>query len=254
MKKFLMAIIGFVALTASAQMPLRNANPSLTYAIKETKGTNACGVAYDPKTNLYYTAFAGNAEYPLESFDSKGQNKYSGKIGIDVRSIWYNRKTKSLEGYGFRNKGKYAIALNSDGLPSAMKEPQGEYESIPGDQLTACPVKNDLYYFDGSYVYILKASNMKEKKRFTLSNIPGNSKNLNSTTLIYTGVKGYELGFLDTYESKLYFTDLKGNYTGTTLLPSNAPRPSMFRFSYANGLVWLFDADARIWHGYWIFN
>lgn len=237
-----------------AQSPLRNANAALTYRIQSNEGTNACGLAYNAKNGLYYTVFAGNTKYPLEAFDNRGQNKYAGEIGLDVRSLWFNAKKKVLEGMAFPQKGKFTISINNAGIPTSMKEPGNEtFSSIPETHSTACPVGKDLYYFDGKQVYVLNGSNYKQKSKFTLKSIPGDISHLNNTTLIYTGKKGFELGFYDSFEGKVYFTDLKGNYSGTTLLPSSAPQATAFRFSYANDMLWLYDASARIWYAYFVF-
>lgn len=243
----------WISVSVLAQTPLRSATQTMTYRIKASGGNNACGVTYNPKADIYYTFFAGNSAYPLESFDARGQNLYSSQIGIDTRSLWYSKE--GLVGYAYPKKGKFSIALSKFGVPGTLKETQAKDEpnEIPNEQSAPALVKKNLYYFDGTYVYVLSSS-LKEKKKFQLRSIPGDKSNLNSTSLIYTGVKGYELGFYDSFEGKLYFTDLKGNYTGTTLLPESAPAAATFKFAYANKMVWLYDANERIWHAYTVFN
>lgn len=254
--RILFLAFGLFASIASsiAQSPLRNANTAMTYHIKSESGTNACAVTYNAKDGLYYTAFAGNTSYPLEAFDSKGQNKYAGEIGIDIRSLWYNAKKKMLEGMAYPQKGKFTISVGSNGMPTSMKEPNEKIlEAIPEGQSTACLIGKNLYYFDGSYVHVLNGSNYKAKSKFSLKSIPGDISHLNSTTLVYTGKKGFELGFYDSFEGKVYFTDLSGNYTGTSLLPNSAPDATAFRFSYANDMLWLYDATERVWQAYFVF-
>lgn len=234
-------------------MPLRNAVQVLQYKVLGTKGSNACAVTYNPEKQLYYTAFAGNSAYPLEVFDTKGQNRYTGAAGVDLRSLWYNPKKHNLQGLGYPRRGLFNITLDDAGLPAAVKPSNDSIAAIPNTQSTAgWDGKGALLFFDGQWLYRFSMG-LKQKKKFVPQSIPGDMANLNNTTVVYTGVKGYELGFYDSFEGKVYFTDLKGAYTGTSMLPASAPRAESFRFSFANGLVWLFNGNERTWFAYRVF-
>lgn len=256
MRMFLF-VLGVSASVSSllAQAPLKNAASVFSYHIRSEGGTNACAVTYNPDTRLYYTAFAGNAAFPLEAFDESGQNRYTGEVGADIRSLWYDAKSRSLQGLAYPQKGKFAIGLDASGLPVSLKEPgERTVASISSPQSTASPAgKLGLLLFDGSTVHRLHPSSLKQKGTIVPKNLPVSAQNLNYTTVVYTGVKGYELGFYDPNDSKIYFTDAKGEYTGTTRLPSDAPQATAFRLSYANGRLWLFDADERTWFAYRLF-
>lgn len=238
-----------------AQSPLKNAVEVFSYSIVSEGGTNACAVSYNPNTGYYYTAFAGNAGFPLEVFDNKGKAVAQTETGVDLRSLWYDAKSNALQGLAYPQRGKFIIGLSGSGIPTSIKEPSNrELPSIPNNQSTAFPGgKLGLLLFDGRTVYRLNPANLKQKGTITPSGLPGDIANLNYTTVVYTGVKNYELGFYDSFEAKVYFTDLKGNYTGTSMLPTTAPTATAFRFSYANNLLWLYDADERVWFAYRIF-
>lgn len=233
-------------------MPLRNAVQVMRYKVVATNGTNACAVTYNPEKQLYYTAFAGNSSYPLEVFDGKGQNRYTGMAGVDLRSLWYNPKKNSLQGLGYPKRGLFNIALGDEGLPGTPQISRDSIAAIPSQSTAAWDGKAGILFFDGQWLYRFTAG-LKQKKKFEPQAIPGDMANLNNTTVVYTGVKGYELGFYDSFEGKVYFTDLKGSYSGTSLLPASAPRAESFRFSFANGLVWLFNGNERTWFAYRVF-
>lgn len=239
----------------AAQTPLKNAVEVFSYSIVSEGGTNACAVTYNPAKGYYYTAFAGNAGFPLETFDVNGKPVAQTETGVDLRSLWFDAKSNSLQGLAYAQRGKFSIGLSAAGTPISIKEPGGkQLESIPNSQSTAFPAgKLGLLMFDGRTVFRLNPANLKSKGSIIPKSLPGDMANLNYTTAVYTGVKGYELGFYDSFEAKMYFTDLKGNYSGSSLLPSTAPVASAFRLSYANNLLWLFDADERIWFAYRIF-
>lgn len=250
-------VLGLAALSAApmAQVPLKTAKEAFTYSIVSQNGTNACAVTYNPGSGYYYTAFAGNAGFPLEVFDTNGKPIAQTETGVDLRSLWYDAKRNALQGLAYPQRGKFSIGLSGNGIPVSIKEPsQKIINSIPNSQSTSTPGgKLGLLLFDGRTVYCLNPSSLKQKGSITPTNLPGDMANLNSTTVVYTGVKGYELGFYDSFEAKMYFTDTKGRYTGSSLLPATAPDADVFRLAYANNLLWLYDADERIWFAYRLF-
>lgn len=245
---------GLIALPFSllAQTPLKNAVEVMKYSIVSEGGNNACAVTYNPGTGYYYTAFAGNATFPLEVFGANGKSIAQTETGVDLRSLWYDAKSNTLQGLAYPQRGKFTIGLSGAGVPVSIKVPGGkQIMSIPNSQSTSVPAgKFGLLMFDGATVYRIKPSSLKVKGTIVPKNLPGDRANLNYTTVVYTGVKNYELGFYDSFEAKMYFTDLSGTYTGTSLLPTTAPQAAAFRLSYANNLLWLYDADERTWFAY----
>jgi len=76
-------------------------------------------------------------------------------------------------------------------------------------------------------------------------------ENYNHTSLIYTGIKGQELGFLNIAENQIELYDIQtGFMTKVVPLPESATIETTFNFAYANGIYWLFDMENRRWIGY----
>ena len=73
----------------------------------------------------------------------------------------------------------------------------------------------------------------------------------NYTSLICTGVKGGELGFVNVTNKQIELYDMKSGFLVKKLsLPDTTAVEMSFNFAYANGIYWLFDIENRTWKGY----
>jgi len=227
---------------------------SLTLQFEQETGTNGSSVAFNLKAQLYYSVIAGNKSYPLEVFDVHGNNVYQTNAGVDMRGLWWNKKTKSLQGNSYNGSGIISFPMDDKSYPSIGAHTIFEDgDDQPGEN--SCGVydskkKQTLYYKDGM-VYKYAKGKKVDSLKLSISKI----SNINSQSMIYTGVKSMEIGILDYVYKKVYLYNKKtGEKTATITLPSNAVIHDMFRFSYANNFVFLYDVDSRSWTGYQIFN
>ncbi len=230
--------------------------PSLILQISQTSGTNGASVAYNPDKRLYYAVIAGNGAYPLEVFDGNGNNVYQTDAGVDTRGIWWNPKTKTLEGNGYGDVGIFSYSMNSSGFPS-----EGTQTVFPGENHQACEQcvgtfdtkKKAMMYYASGYITWYSRSKGVEIKKMALE-VGSGIDDINEYSTIYTGVKNMEIGLLDYNNNKVYLYSAKtGKRTGTVELPSNAETHGVFRFAYANKHVFLYSVDSRSWTGYKIF-
>lgn len=226
------------------------AKKSITLGFSSDDGTNACAVAWNPARKIYYSVIAGNETFPLEAFSEKGDYLTGGYAGFDARSLWYNATTGKLEGNGAGDIGLFSCDLGGDGKPGEVKnvftgQNQPDFQSVG-----AFDGKKLIYYLFEGKIYTYKHSNGKASKSFDLKNCPSGVESLNTTTVVYTGRKGEELGVLDFNSAKVYLFDAKGKFKATILLPEDSIVPDMFRFSFANDRIWLYDTDSRNWTGY----
>jgi hypothetical protein len=227
---------------------------SLNLHFEQESGTNASSVTYNPTAQLYYSLIAGNEDYPLEVFNMDGINVYQTNAGRDMRGLWWNSKSNLLEGNCYGDGGIISFPLNDKSLPTigAQILYAGGNHQIGENN---CGVydskkKQTLYYRDG-IVYKYK----KGKQVGSLNLAVYNLENINSLSMIYTGVKSMEYGVLDFQNKKVYlFSSKTGKRTATITLPSDAVTHSHFRFSYANNYVFLYDVEKRSWVGFKIFN
>ena len=240
-----------------AQQPLSQANCDITLAIQADNGTNGVAVAYNPTSQLYYTAFAGNSVYPLEIFDASGKFISTQEIGYDARGLWYNPSTKSLEGITYDNKGSFSLLLNADGGISGAKESAFSY-GMEGQTVAGYSEKKKMLLFvEGTTAYFFKPGKAKYKSVYLTWNDPGIELNTNGP--IYTGVKNYEIGLFEASTMTVHlFNGKTGKETGSVKLNTGmcgelGESPSYFRVSYCNNHVFLFDTESREWTGYKIF-
>lgn len=248
MKKIIFLLAATVVAAATFAQTTYTAKKDFSLTFVDDGGTNGTAVVWNPDKQVYYAAIAGNANFPLETFGSGGNSKYVNMANIDVRGLWYNPKTKTLEGNGAGDVGYFSYKMNASGEP---RDPEvivsGQHQ--PDFQSAGTSDGKKVYFFfDGKiHPYSLKG---KAGKPIELKNSPVEAGEFNSTTVVVTGRKGEDLGLLDYNAKKVHLFDKKGKYKATVNLPSNAITHNMFRFAFANGKIWLYDVDTRSWTGY----
>lgn len=220
-----------------------------------TKGSNGAGVAYNPVKKLYYAAFAGNTSFPMVVFNAKGEVVTDTcTTMIDVRGIWYNPKTATLEANGYAQHGMVQYKLNKAGVPSSFtylfsNSPQPDDNSVAAYD----PVHDELLYFESDYpeLYIDRYSKSTGKSLDALyMNIGETDVDYLNTTVVYTGIKGAEIAVVDFDLNVIHLFNLDGNETRYVNLPDDTVVEEQFNFAYANGMFWLFDTASRVWNGY----
>jgi hypothetical protein len=243
--------------------------PTITLTIDRTGGASAAGIVWHPLQKKYYAAQAGNADFPMIVFDAKGK-KLSGEdlsTGVDIRGFWYDPATRTMRANTYDNEGWYEFKLNDKGMPVAQKKlPVETSQPDPQSVGAFSPLKRTVYFFDYENVSLethnmdgsvgLKKTQLylgiSDKADNTPDDLQMDTKvNYNTSTIVFTGLPHREIGLLNVTEKQVELYDLEsGLMTKTLKLPSDAPAESMLNFSYANGIYWLFDTKARIWHGY----
>ena len=242
----------------------------LELKIPREGGANAASVAWHPVQKKYYAAMAGNVDFSVSVFDVKGTrlSPVSQKALFDIRGLWYNPATKTLQMNGYDNFGWAEYKLDAKGLPVSVKNLH-EGMNQPDAQSAGAfnPLKNEVYFLgvEGEIdVYGYKWAEHNEYISLHLGITTGNPDNLdleknnseviedyNSTTVIYTGIKGSEIGLLNYINKQVeLYNKATGFLTKTLQLPDDAPASDWLNFAYANGIYWLFDTEARIWKGY----
>ncbi|MGE0635958.1 MAG: hypothetical protein AB7G44_10680 [Bacteroidia bacterium] len=248
MKKIVSFVAATVIAAATFAQTTYTAKKDFTLTFSGSEGTNGTAVVWNPDKQVYYAAIAGNAVYPLETFGSGGNLKYANTTEIDVRGLWYNAKTKKLEGNGAGEVGYFSYMMNASGEPRTPEVTLSGQHQPDFQSVAAFDGKKLYFFFDGKITsYSTKG---KAGKSLALKNSPASVDVLNATTVVYTGRKGEEFGLLDYDAKRVYLFNKKGVYTATVNLPGSAITGNMFRFAFANGKIWLYDVDSRSWTGY----
>lgn len=254
MKKltFILAFVVIALAACTSSKVNKKPTETLTLKFKSIKGTNASVVAYNPQKQLYYTAIAGNQSFPIETFNQNGEFLHTATLGFDLRGLWWNTKENTLQSNAYADLGLNALETNNGGTVSGkftwltIKSGQPDDNSVGAYNSK----ENQILYYNSGKLYKVDASNYAPLGEVELK-MPVSLDDINQTTVIYTGIKHKEAGVLNYKDKKVYLFNINsGKLTATINLPANAVTFQMFRFSYANGYVWLYDVDVRMWTGY----
>lgn len=228
-------------------------------------GANGAAVIYHPKEKLYYAAQAGNESFPLIIFDSEGNiRSEEGQVTlIDVRGMWYNPKTKEIGGNGYKEFGWYRYELNKNGLPEKIDVfKQGRYQPDDHSQGVLNTEENEVLFLDGFRLACYTTDGKNKNKTIELHigqrsagdeqiNATVFEANYNTRSVIYTEMKGSEIGLLNVKEKQVELYDIKSGYiTKVVKLPFQFTAEKFFNFSYSNGIYWVFNKENRNWYGY----
>jgi hypothetical protein len=268
---FFFALFLFAATAAIAQprIPLKKVMElKMPKTVEDDMpGTRGASVIWHPVQKKYYASFAGNTAYPMGVFDATGK-RLSGDdqtTMIDTRGLWYNAAAKTVSGNGYSETGWFNYTLDNAGLPTdlnvikeGMNQPDaqsvGVYNTtnkrvmfLKGGRIFS--YNNDGEAQDSSIVIHwgrkkIDGAGDDEDPAYT-------PEDYNYTTLIYTGVKGQELGFLNITNKYVELYDISSGFlTKILTLPETATAEAAFNFAFANGMYWLFNIEKRTWMAY----
>lgn len=271
MKKNILLAAVFLTGTISLQAQLKTAPKKVMElnmpktAEDDMPGTRGACVVWHPLQKKYYAAMAGNAEFPLAVFDITGKRISDESLTAmkDTRGLWYNPATKEISGNGYDETGWFKYVLNKKGIPdSASTILEGLHQPDVQSVGSYSPVRKQVLFLAGNKVVLYSISgdladeyvqiNWGRKKADGKSEEETEeAPSAYNTSVIYTGIKNAELGFLNTETKQIELYDfLSGFLTQKIKLPDDAPVESLFNFAYANGIYWLFNIKARTWYGY----
>ncbi len=227
-------------------------------------GTRGANVAYNPFLKRYYAAFAGNVGYPLAVFDLKGKmvSESDLKTQADIRGLWFNPVTKTLQGNCYSDGGWVNYPLDKNGipdLPTSLLDETGMYQPDEQSVGTFDAKLKTVYFLSGNSViaYNMKGLIGKAVQLNPLAALSEDaepdelSSSYNNTTVIFTGIPKQEFGIYNTDTRKIeLYNRANGVYANSWQLPEDAPNYSDFNLAFCNGLLWLFDQETRIWYAY----
>jgi hypothetical protein len=230
-------------------------------------GTRGACVVWHPLQKKYYAAMAGNVAYPLGVFDATGKKLSADSLNTnaDIRGLWYNPQKKRIEGNSYNDFGWFSYTLNAKGIPvktdiflDGMNQP--DVQSVGVYSIARQQV---LFLYNGNvYFYSINGDVLDKTLQIqwerTKSDGPGEEEeetstpeDYNSTTVVFTGLKGAELGFLNITEMQIELYNIEDGFLSKKLkLPEEASMNAMFNFAYTNGIYWLYNIEERKWSGY----
>lgn len=267
MKKIstLFLLAALLTATVNAQIEKKQLKKTLELKMPDGGGSNGAAVAWHPVLKKYYASMAGNVSFPIGVFDVTGKllSPETQEALFDIRGLWYNSDTKTLQMNGYNDFGWAEYQLDKKGFPEDVIVLREGMNQPNVQSAGAYNAKEEKVYFfndeEGNIeIYDLSTSSYEESIELTLGRGKGKSgdngdvlEDYNSSTVIYTGLPGAEIGLLNHEDNVIELYDIKTGYlTRKHVLPADAPSPELLNFAYSNGIYWLFDKPARTWRGY----
>lgn len=237
--------------------------PVLQLAVPREGGANGAAVAWNPALKYYYAAMAGNVDFSLGVFDTKGRllSPKDQSTLFDIRGLWYNTKSKTMQTNGYGEYGWGEYVLDSKGFPTDI-EVIHEGLNQPDEQAVGAfnAAKQIVYFLNSDgYIEVYDAAGATYQELIELS--LGKTSESSSTTTNadvfsdynYNGIvyNGKEIGLLNFAEKRIeLYNPEDGKMVRRLILPADAPVKEFMNFSWCNGIYWLFDGKTRIWKGY----
>ncbi len=235
----------------------------MTLKIDRPGGTDGAAVAWHPLEKKYYAAQAG-ADAPMMIFDEKGKKITATdlKAGVDVRGLWYNPKSRTLQASTASNNGWYEYAVNERGVPENRRRITIETGIHGAQAVGAYDYRSDAVWFYDNTTAMAESRGLNglasvEKTKLKLGStskdavtdeeIAQQKASYNENAIVYTG----EIGLLNVAKKQVELYDPgPGVMTRALKLPESAPVSKSLNFSYSNGIYWLFNKGTREWCGY----
>jgi len=272
MKRILPLLLLLITGATYAQVTTKALKASITLQMPRTvdddmPGTRGASVVWHPLQKKYYAAMAGNIGYPLGVFSATGTLLSDETLNteVDMRGMWYNPLRKEIEGNTYNDNGWFAYSLNAKGIPVEFKV---ILEGMNQPDAQCVGVFNSfkqqvLFLYAGSvYAYDMKGMAVGDPKPIQWGHAKKDGEideeelgitpdAYNATALVFTGIKGAELGFLNTITREIELYNMADGYlTRRFTLPDDATTNVSFNFAYANGMFWLFNMETRTWTSY----
>jgi hypothetical protein len=267
MKKNFLAFLSFLFVCGFTTAQVVTAKPVkkiITLTMPGENGSNGASVVWHPVLKKYYAAFAGNDSYPLAVFGATGKRLSDDELEtmFDMRGMWYNTVSKKIEANGYFEGGWISYKLDANGIPldieqlkEGMLQPDEQSVGVfDGAKKRICFLsKGNIisYSLKGVEAYDVIVLKRKEPKitEGELEDKEEVAEGYNTTSLCYTGIANAEFAILNYNDMQIELYNRKGILTKAFKVPEDVRLYDSFNFSFANGIWWFFDKEARQWVG-----
>lgn len=228
-------------------------------------GANGGAVVYHPKEKIYYAVQTGNKDFPMVIFDESSDilSSPNQTTMIDIRGLWYNPKTKEISGNGYAQFGWFTYDLDKKGFPERLNNfKTGRYQPDDHSAGVLNTDDNEVLFLNGLNIACYTTDGVDKRKNILIRigqkeqgdgsamNLSDFEANYNFRSIIYTGYKDAEIGFLNITKKQVELYSIKTSYmTRVVKLAIDFKPESFFNFSFSNDTYWVFDKTTRRWNG-----
>lgn len=219
----------------------------------------AC-VAWHPVQKKYYAGMVGGPNELMRIFNEKGEPVDSCSTLANLRGLWYNPDKKLLEGNAVEHKGWFTYTLSKKGRPEklvpvfysyavANEQSVGAYLNVDSLGTVAFLFDISVQFFDAAKGVFISAVTLPELYGDT--KYENNEAGLTHTALVLaTGMPEAELAFVNVYKRRIDFIKLGKGYSHSLTIPQQQPLYGAFNTAFANGILWMYDQQKKVWNGY----
>jgi hypothetical protein len=220
----------------------------------------AC-VTWHPVQKKYYAGMIGGPNELMRIFNEKGELVDSCTTLANLRGLWYNPIKKMLEGNAIEHTGWFNYQLNKKGVPEKIvpvftraavghEQSVGAYLNIDSLGTVAFLFDISVHFFDAAEGVFISAVTLPE-----LYGEPTYEKNEAGLThtayvVLATGMPEAELAFINVYKRRIDFIKLGKGYSHSLTIPQQQPVYGAFNTAFANGILWMYDQQKKVWNGY----
>ena len=152
--------------SASAQS-VRQLRKTIELKMPKGPGDNGGTVAQNGKNRYFYATVAGNKTYSLAYFNVVGEMMSPPDLALlaDVRGLWYNPKTKQLEGNGYKDFGWFTYDLDKKGIPEKINiKKEGSNQPDANSAGVLNTDANEVLFLDGLNVVCYSTDGTDKRK------------------------------------------------------------------------------------------
>lgn len=231
---------------------MRQIKPVTTLISGKAPGGMGVSVVWNPGLKKYYAAVSGNVERWLFMYDQNGKAiKPPYLLPFDPGSLWLEAGGKMLKSYASGMEGLYVIHLR-EGMPAYAENIfYSLHNPVAIGNGAWAGRRKEMWYYHDKAIFRYKIRHAHHRSPLQLD-IDEFENELNSMGMVYTGIRGIEIGLYDRGQHRiLLYNSRSGRCTRILqILDENGPKPICGDFAFTNGLFWLYNRESGIWHGY----
>jgi hypothetical protein len=253
-----MKLVGGLALVLAgtvAQAATLKTAAAPTLFLESTGGAGEVGLAYDPIAGLYYSGTAGSPSRTGRTWDSSGVLQSATTLGIDIRSVWYNPNTGTVEASTYA-----AYAGSADrGLMTVNTGSNGEWGGSGTKQTTISGIASDQSGADYDAGRNVLYSRNSGSTVNVIDHTTGTLQGTVALAGLLSGTVMYTVGYIDSLDALVtlsyasntaqVFDATTGGLLGNVTLSGLSGEATDYGMAYENGYLFVNNGDFR-WAGF----
>lgn len=253
--KNFVALLALALSSTMAQAATLKSSASVSLILDMSGNSNETGIAYDPVAGLYYGGTAGSSSLTGRTWDSTGVLQSATTLGIDIRGVWYNPNTGTVE----TNTYNASSAFPEYGLMTVNTGSNGEWGGSGTKQTSIsgiASVQSTADYDAGRNVLYSRGTNATVN---IADHTTGNLLGSIALAGLLSGTIEESVGYIESLDALVtvsyasdtaqVFDAVTGGLLGNVSLAGLSNEPTRFGMAYENGYLFVRNGDST-WAGF----